>query len=209
MIIDKVNGHPVPRYLIYDIIKFNVSSLWVIILERKYLMLWLLSCWPVASEDPLHQGNTPNKQFFFLCDTLRDSQSSRFTASPCFLLNKHLHRLGSARFYSAAVEQQSGFEARGRRGSCLSVESGDVKLEWSKIFCCSRRRSRAQQHLCWDDSSHHTVPARLAGPDSSPVTHQVFPEVWPPPDARRVLTVNLCWHFHASVIQQTSKSCQE
>lgn len=26
MIIDKVNGHPVPRYLIYDIIKFNVSS---------------------------------------------------------------------------------------------------------------------------------------------------------------------------------------
>lgn len=27
MIIDKVNGHPVPRYLIYDIIKFNVSSL--------------------------------------------------------------------------------------------------------------------------------------------------------------------------------------
>lgn len=26
MIIDKVNGQPVPRYLIYDIIKFNVSS---------------------------------------------------------------------------------------------------------------------------------------------------------------------------------------
>lgn len=25
MIIDKVNGQPVPRYLIYDIIKFNVS----------------------------------------------------------------------------------------------------------------------------------------------------------------------------------------
>lgn len=27
MIIDKVNGQPVPRYLIYDIIKFNVSIL--------------------------------------------------------------------------------------------------------------------------------------------------------------------------------------
>lgn len=27
MIIDKVDGQPVPRYLIYDIIKFNVSSL--------------------------------------------------------------------------------------------------------------------------------------------------------------------------------------
>lgn len=26
MIIDKVNGQVVPRYLIYDIIKFNVSS---------------------------------------------------------------------------------------------------------------------------------------------------------------------------------------
>ena len=26
MIIDKVNGQPVPRYLIYDIIKFNVSD---------------------------------------------------------------------------------------------------------------------------------------------------------------------------------------
>lgn len=26
MIVDKVNGQPVPRYLIYDIIKFNVSS---------------------------------------------------------------------------------------------------------------------------------------------------------------------------------------
>lgn len=26
MIIDKVNGQPVPRYLIYDIIKFNVSA---------------------------------------------------------------------------------------------------------------------------------------------------------------------------------------
>ena len=26
MIIDKVNGQPVPRYLIYDIIKFNVSN---------------------------------------------------------------------------------------------------------------------------------------------------------------------------------------
>lgn len=26
MIIDKVNDQPVPRYLIYDIIKFNVSS---------------------------------------------------------------------------------------------------------------------------------------------------------------------------------------
>jgi hypothetical protein len=27
MIIDKVNGQAVPRYLIYDIIKFNVSTL--------------------------------------------------------------------------------------------------------------------------------------------------------------------------------------
>ncbi len=26
MIIDKVNGQPVPRYLIYDIIKFSVSA---------------------------------------------------------------------------------------------------------------------------------------------------------------------------------------
>lgn len=26
MIIDKVNGQAVPRYLIYDIIKFNVST---------------------------------------------------------------------------------------------------------------------------------------------------------------------------------------
>lgn len=26
MIIDKVNGQPVPRYLIYDIIKFTVSA---------------------------------------------------------------------------------------------------------------------------------------------------------------------------------------
>lgn len=37
MIIDKVNGHPVPRYLIYDIIKFNVSS--PAILECTVLLL--------------------------------------------------------------------------------------------------------------------------------------------------------------------------
>lgn len=36
MIIDKVNGHPVPRYLIYDIIKFNVS------MRRYRLFLWFL-----------------------------------------------------------------------------------------------------------------------------------------------------------------------
>lgn len=36
MIIDKVNGHPVPRYLIYDIIKFNVS------MRRYSLFLWFL-----------------------------------------------------------------------------------------------------------------------------------------------------------------------
>lgn len=30
MIIDKVNGQAVPRYLIYDIIKFNVSTFFII-----------------------------------------------------------------------------------------------------------------------------------------------------------------------------------
>lgn len=49
MIIDKVNGQPVPRYLIYDIIKFNVSS----------LSFWE---WPVTAENVRGQGQTRRAQ---------------------------------------------------------------------------------------------------------------------------------------------------
>ena len=45
MIIDKVNGQPVPRYLIYDIIKFNVSSpaFWDCVVSPLTCHSWQLS----------------------------------------------------------------------------------------------------------------------------------------------------------------------
>lgn len=53
MIIDKVNGHPVPRYLIYDIIKFNVSS--PAILECTVLLTY---CFKIFARSGYHTIQT-------------------------------------------------------------------------------------------------------------------------------------------------------
>lgn len=76
MIIDKVNGHPVPRYLIYDIIKFNVSSPWVITILKS---ISCNDCHPVdllALRIRCIKGALrTNKHIFFLCATRSATRS--------------------------------------------------------------------------------------------------------------------------------------
>lgn len=61
MIIDKVNGQPVPRYLIYDIIKFNVSSPGHLRMCCLFFDLWLMRSSLIEMSDRIsnqHAGNT-------------------------------------------------------------------------------------------------------------------------------------------------------